>query len=58
MAHGPENPQGRIGDRPLRLIPGDRKSPLKPKRPCSKCGRKFQPTERRRLLCLTCFNNA
>ena len=26
-----------------------------PKRRCSCCGRKFQPTARRRMLCGTCF---
>lgn len=29
-----------------------------PKRPCAKCGRKFQPTLKRRMLCASCFGNA
>ncbi len=34
--------------------------PLKdrPKRPCSKCGRKFQPTAKRRMLCEHCYRAA
>ena len=27
----------------------------KPERPCSKCGRQFFPTIKRRMLCETCF---
>lgn len=26
-----------------------------PKRPCARCGKKFQPTQRRRMLCGSCF---
>ena len=26
-----------------------------PARPCARCGQAFQPTERRRLLCSSCF---
>ena len=28
----------------------------RPKRPCSRCGNKFQPTIRRRMLCATCYH--
>ena len=28
----------------------------RPERPCAKCGKQFQPTVRRRLLCGPCFN--
>ena len=34
------------GDRPIG----------RPERPCARCGNKFQPTQRRRLLCLGCFS--
>ena len=27
----------------------------RPKRPCSRCGVKFQPTIKRRMLCATCY---
>ena len=27
----------------------------KPKRPCARCGNRFQPTTKRRMLCLRCF---
>ncbi len=27
----------------------------KPKQPCSCCGRLFQPTDRRRMLCINCY---
>lgn len=29
-----------------------------PPRLCSRCGKEFQPTIRRRMLCLQCFNYA
>ena len=41
---GPSVP-GRGGDKPL-----DR-----PERPCSRCGKTFKPTLRRRMLCQECF---
>ena len=30
----------------------------RPARPCARCGRRFQPTERRRMLCNPCFQHA
>ena len=30
----------------------------KPERPCSRCGKQFKPTVRRRMLCASCFGNA
>ena len=30
----------------------------RPKRPCSRCGRSFKPTVRRRMLCAGCFGSA
>ena len=30
----------------------------KPKRPCARCGRRFQPTVKRRMLCAGCFSTA
>ena len=27
----------------------------KPKRPCAGCGRRFQPTVKRRMLCTECY---
>lgn len=29
-----------------------------PPRRCAKCGRRFQPTVRRRMLCAGCYGNA
>ena len=34
---------------------GDAKLEGAPERPCSRCGKRFQPTLRRRLLCAGCF---
>lgn len=36
---------------------GDRKLD-RPRRPCSRCGKRFQPTIKRRMLCAYCFENA
>lgn len=30
----------------------------KPERPCAQCGRKFQPTAMRRMLCASCFSRS
>ena len=30
----------------------------RPERPCALCGRSFQPTARRRMLCAGCFGRA
>lgn len=29
----------------------------RPRRPCARCGKKFQPTLQRRLLCASCFGD-
>ena len=41
-------------DAPLKGKDGERK----PKRPCCRCGKDFQPTVKRRLLCSQCFDYA
>ena len=41
----------------VRSRKGDRPDPDRARRPCASCGRKFQPTLRRRLLCLYCFSH-
>ena len=28
------------------------------RRPCARCGQRFQPTQRRRMLCAGCFGRA
>ena len=33
----------------------DKPDPSRPERPCACCGRRFQPTTRRRMLCAECF---
>ena len=35
---------------------GDRPLPNRPARPCSRCGRTFEPTLKRRMLCKGCFS--
>ena len=42
---------------PTRHNPGDPEID-KPERPCSRCGKRFQPTVRRRVLCDGCFKAA
>ena len=42
-----KNRSERVKDKPL-----DR-----PKRPCLNCGRKFQPTKARQMLCLGCYRH-
>ena len=42
-------------DRPLRIVEAEADSPPVPERPCACCGKSFQPTIRRRLLCKLCF---
>ena len=37
---------------------GDRPLPDRPERPCSRCGKTFQPTLKRRMLCVGCFARA
>lgn len=44
----PGGDAGRTGDRELD----------KPERPCARCGKRFAPTIRRRLLCYGCFSGA
>ena len=36
----------------------DRPDLSRDKRPCARCGNKFQPTDKRRLLCLRCYGLA
>lgn len=38
--------------------PADRPLADRPERACSKCGRQFQPTHRRRVLCHACFTRS
>lgn len=45
-------------DPPLRVKPDDPASPKVPKRPCARCGNPFQPTVKRRMLCLGCYKGA
>ncbi|MCY4396339.1 MAG: hypothetical protein OXC10_14520 [Rhodospirillaceae bacterium] len=45
-SHGDESNLGWTIDRPDRT---------RPARPCANCARAFQPTQRRRVLCYTCF---
>lgn len=40
------------------LIPNAYPKLDRPPRPCAKCGQRFQPTERRRMRCCSCFANA
>ena len=53
-----------IGNRSAGVFEGPLPSPKtdprldRPKRPCACCGRRFQPTVRRRLLCAGCFGSA
>ena len=35
----------------------DKPDPSRPERPCARCGNRFQPTLRRRMLCLHCFGD-
>lgn len=51
----------------LKHVPGDSASvgaardqadPTRPVRPCAKCGRRFQPTVKRKMLCGGCFKHA
>ena len=37
---------------------GDRPLPFAPERPCSRCGKTFGPTLKRRMLCASCFCKA
>ncbi|MDE0718790.1 MAG: hypothetical protein OXH64_12725 [Rhodospirillaceae bacterium] len=52
---------GWTADPPLRLEPADPDSdqvgPKAPKRPCARCGTMFQPTVKRRMLCLGCYKD-
>ncbi len=36
-------------------LPPDGRSPRGERRPCANCGRRFQPTIKRRMLCANCF---
>ena len=40
-----------------RVVPPNRDPELadKPKRRCARCGKRFQPTAKRRMLCKHCF---
>ena len=50
---------GRVGEfeGPLPKT-GDRPDPERQERDCSRCGKRFKPTLRRRMLCGFCFVNA
>ena len=43
---------------PAPLRQGDRPLPDRPERPCSRCGKMFQPSLKRRMLCASCFGRA
>lgn len=45
------------GDRTLRVVQSDPKSPPVPKKPCSCCKAMFQPTLKRRMLCAYCYRS-
>ena len=40
------------------LIPLDAPDMTRPTRPCSRCGSRFQPSTRRRMLCADCHRSA
>ena len=39
------------------IVHDDQPDPDRPERPCNACGRTFQPTLRRRLLCAGCYRD-
>ena len=45
-----------VDPRPIRT--GDRPLPGGQERPCSRCGRMFPPSLKRRMLCAPCFSKA
>ena len=55
---GPAVFSDRSKDEPLKLIANNPDSPPARKRDCTCCGEKFQPTIRRRMLCVRCFAGA
>ena len=55
---GPADFTDRVKDTPLRLVASREDSPPVPEKPCVSCGEPFQPTVKRRLLCVRCFAGA
>ena len=45
------------GSMPRSHRSGDPALPGAKRRPCARCGKRFQPTKRRRMLCKGCFTS-
>ena len=58
MSTGRLAPADERSARNLPALPPDGRTVRGKPRPCARCGRKFQPTIKRRMLCAECYSYA